>query len=105
MIRFKISASRFADACTVTEYIGVAVGNMGQQMKALPKFLVDKDDKYIVEVVLDDDGDIAELKNLDEAMKIMDGITTKRFEKLRKELTEAARNIVNPPSGGDSKEA
>jgi len=100
MIKFVISSERFADVCTVTEYIGVLVGNLGAQMKVLPRMLVDSDGKYIVEVVLNEDGDPSEYKNLEKAEKIIDGIGLKRFEKLRSELTEAAKNIVNPPKGG-----
>jgi hypothetical protein len=100
MIKFKISAERFADACTVTEYIGVVVGNLGQQMRVLPKMLVDDNDSYIVEIVHDSEGDISELKNMDLANEIMNKVSVKRFEKLCKELTEASKNIVNPPKGG-----
>lgn len=100
MIKFVISAERFTDACTVLEYAGVVVGNLGRQMQVLPKMLVDDQGNYIVEIVHDSDGDIAEMKNMDKANKIMEGISVKRFEKLCKELTEAAKNIVNPPKGG-----
>jgi len=100
MIKFKISAERFADACTVTEYVGIVVGNLGQQMRVLPKMLIDEQGEYIVEIIHDSEGDIAELKNMDKANTIMNGISVKRFEKLCKELTEAAKNIVNPPKGG-----
>lgn len=100
MIKFVISGERFAQACTVTEYIGVVVGNIGSQMAVLPKMLVDDSGKYIVEIVHDLEGDIAEVKNLEKANALMNKLSVTRFEKLRKELTEAAKNIVNPPNGG-----
>lgn len=103
MIKFVISSERFAEACTVTEYIGVVVGNLGAQMKVLPKMLVDKDNKYIVEIIHDEEGDIAEAKKIIEASAVLENISVTRFEKLRKELTEAAKSIVNPPNGRDSK--
>lgn len=121
MIKFVISGERFADACSVTDYLGVILGRMGNQFNILPRMIVAvgtheiknakgevlkvvQDGEYIVEVVLNDDGDIIETKYLDEAQRLLDkaGITPRRFEKLRKQLTEAARDIVNPPSGGDS---
>lgn len=101
MIKFVISPERFAEACSLTEYVGILVGNIGSQMQALPKFLVDDKDKYVVEIVLDSEGDIAEVKNLAKANARMINISVPRFERLRKELTEAAKNIVNPQSGGD----
>jgi len=100
MIKFVISPERFADACTVTEYVGVVVGNLGSQMKVLPKMLVNDNGEYVIEIVHDSEGDIAELKNTKEANDMMENISVARFEKLRKELTEAAKNIVNPQKGG-----
>lgn len=102
MIKFVITPSRFVEACTMVEYIGVVVGNLGSQMSALPKMLVDENGKYIVEVSHNEDGDPIEWKNLKEANELLNGIGIKRFEKLKKELTEAARQIVNPQNGGDS---
>jgi hypothetical protein len=101
MIKFAISAERFAQACSLTEYIGVLVGNVGSQMSALPKMLVDDKGAYIVTVTLDDEGDIKELQNVDKAQAMMTSISIPRFEKLRKEITQAARDIVNPTNGKD----
>lgn len=100
MIKFVISAERFAQACTVMEYLGVVVGNIGSQMAVLPKMLVDEKGNYIVEVIHDSEGDIAEAKNIEKANAMLNKLSVTRFEKLRKELTEAAKNIVNPPNGG-----
>lgn len=102
MVKFVISPARFIEACTVMEYVNILLGNMGGQMTALPKFLVDENNKYVVEVVHNEDGDPVEFKNLDLTNDYMNKIGINRFEKLRKELTEAAKNIVNPPKGGDS---
>lgn len=89
----------------------VAVGEHKIIKKATEKGAEDevlkvvKDGEYIVEIVTNEDGDVVETKYMDEANRMMDaaGITPRRFEKLRKELTEAAQNIVNPPSGRDLK--
>ena len=100
MIKFVITPARFADACTVSEYIGVVVGNIGSQMRVLPKMIANDDGSYLVKITHDEDGDIASMEGLDEAMKRIEGISARRFEKLRGELTEAAKSIVNPPNGG-----
>lgn len=102
MVKFKISAERFQEVCTVPEYIGVLMGGVGSQMAALPKMLLDDNGNYIVKVIVDEDGDIKEYQNLSDANKRMDdaNISITRLAKLGKELTEAARNIVNPPKGG-----
>lgn len=121
MIKFKISGERFADACSLPDYLGVIAGRMGNQIRVLPAMVVavgkheikDKDGnilktvqdgEYIVEIVTDSEGDIVERRYIDEANALMDKaeITPRRFTKLCAELTEAARNIVNPPSGEDS---
>jgi hypothetical protein len=102
MIRFVITSQRFIEACTVTEYIGVLVGSMAAQMAVLPRMLVDDKGNYIVQITHNEDGDPVEYKNVSKAEKIMDKIGVPRFEKLRKELTEAAKGIVNPPTGDDS---
>lgn len=103
MIKFKITTERCLEAASVPEYIGAITGNIGAQMKILPKFLINDDGEYLVQVVLDDDGDILECKNLNAAMDRMNSLTPARFEKLRKEVAEAFKNIVNPPKGEGSK--
>lgn len=125
MIRFKINADRFADACTINDYLGVTIGKLTSQLLVLPKMVVAvgehkiikkstikgepdevlkivPDGEYIVEVVLNEDGDIKEAKFLDEAQRMIEvaGITPRRLSNLCKELTEASKNIVNPPNGG-----
>lgn len=102
MAKFVISPQRFTEVCTVPEYLGVFVGSIAAQMAVLPRMLVDEKGKYIIEVIHNEDGDPVEYKNVQKAEKIMDKIGIPRFEKLRNELTEAARNIVNPPNGGSS---
>lgn len=102
MIKFRITPERVAEAASVIDYIGSLQGNIGSQMRLLPKLVIDKDGQYIVEIVHDEDGDILEFKNLDAANLLMDKITPARFEKLRGELQEALRNMVNPTNGGGS---
>lgn len=99
MIKFKITPERLSIAATVPEYMGVVSGNVFYCMTLLPKLAVDHDGNYIVEVVLDNDGDILDLKNLDVANKIMEKITPKRLESLIPQLKEAVKNIVDPLSG------
>lgn len=103
-IQFKISAERFIDVCSVTEYLGVLAGMPGSQFSALPKFLLDDHGKFIVLAIHDEEGDIKEYKNLPEAQARMDkaNLSIPRFEKLKQELTKAARDIVNPPKGEGS---
>jgi len=103
VVKFKITAERVSVAATVPEYIGALMGNIASQMSLLPKLVVDDKENYIVEIVHDEDGDIAEAKNLTRAQARMNNITPARFEKLRDELREALKAIVNPPKGGDSK--
>lgn len=102
----------------MTEYLGVFVGSMASQMAVLPRMLVaekqivikgkDKPTRtiapgeYIIKVLHNEDGDPTEYHDVPTAEIIMNKIGITRFEKLRKELTEAARNIVNPPNGGES---
>lgn len=99
MIKFVITPQRFADACSLLEYSGVLMGNIGYQMMALPKMLVDDKGEYVVKVTHDSEGDVEKVEGLAAANERMKNISIPRFEKLRRELTEAARNIVNPPSG------
>lgn len=99
MIKFKITPERLAIAATVPEYMGVVSGNVFYCMTLLPKLAVDKEGNYIVEITLDGDGDILDLKNLDVAKVLMNKITPKRMESLIPQLKEAVKNIVDPLSG------
>ena len=53
-----------------------------------------------MDVVLDEEGDIKEFTNIDKAVNSLGNVTPKRLEGLTKQLTEAARNIVNPQNEG-----
>lgn len=101
MIKVKISADRFADACNVIEYINVTNGSKETAMRLIPRFVLGDDGEYIVKVTLDADGDIAGLEGLDTAFLKLSAMTPKRLEQLSNELTEAAKAIVNPPTGRD----
>lgn len=99
MVKFKITPSRFAEACNVYEYLACLSGDAGTTVKVMPRFVVDADGNYIIGVTHDDEGDIKEYTNVEAAVKAVFTITPKRLEKLKAEFMEAARNIVNPPSG------
>lgn len=98
MIKVLISPERIADTSSVNEMLGVMVGNVVYQMRMLPK-MIQKDGEYVVGCVIDEDGDPI-LSDVDKASAMLDNINPKRFDKLRTELTEAVKLIVNPPKGG-----
>jgi hypothetical protein len=100
-MKFKITPERVAECATISEYLGALNGNIGLMMLMLPKLAIDDKGNYIVDVVLDDDGDIVELKNIDEARGVLLKITPKRFKKLAEEISEAMKEIVNPPNSRD----
>jgi hypothetical protein len=100
VIKFKITAERFAEACNVIEYLNASASIKETAVRILPRFIVDGDEQYIVKVTLDEDGDIASLDGYQEAFSQLAAITPKRLERLIKELSEAARAIVNPPKEG-----
>jgi hypothetical protein len=77
-------------------------GDLNTIQLIAPRFMVDENDEYIINVILDNDGDIEKYENEDRAFSNMGKITPKRLRKLVDEFTEAARSIVNPPSGRDS---
>lgn len=99
MIKFKISAERIEQTASVNEYVGVLAGNLFYQMRLLPKMILNDNGEYVVKAQIDEDGDPL-LENMDKALAMMDKINVKRFDRLRKELTEAVRLIVNPPNAG-----
>jgi hypothetical protein len=99
VIKFKVTPARFAEACNVIEYQNASAKSRETIIRIAPRFVVDKDGEYIVKVTLDEDGDIEKFDGLDEAFMKMAAITPKRLEKLVDEFCEAAKGIVNPPSG------
>ena len=101
MIKFKVTPTRFAEVCNIVEYITMAGGNLGTAARILPRFILDDSDEYVVKVVLDEDGDIKEYEGLNEAFNKLTAVTPKRLEQLSKQLSEAAKAIVNPPNEGD----
>lgn len=100
MLKFKITPTRFAEACNALEYLAVTGDNKTVAIRLIHRFLLDDDGKYVVRVTLDDDGDITAFERANEAMLKMQALTPKRLEKLAGELMEAAKAIVNPPSEG-----
>jgi hypothetical protein len=99
VIKFLVTPERFAEACNVIEYLNASAKIKETAVRILPRFVVDEQDEYIVKVTLDADGDIAQFDGLDAAFLKMASITPKRLEKLIDQLCEAAKGIVNPPSG------
>jgi hypothetical protein len=102
VIKFKITPSRFAEACNIIEYMNVQAGILETIVRIAPRFILDEAGEYLVKVNLDADGDIESLENIPQALAIMAGASPKRLEKLRMEFMEAAKAIVGPPSGGGS---
>ena len=103
MVKFKITPERFAEACSILQYLSVISKNEGVVISVAPRFIVDDKDEYIVKVNLDEDGDIESLENMDKALEKLSLVTPKRLEKLVQEFSEAANSIVNGnPTKGDS---
>ncbi len=100
MIKFKITPERFAEACNVIEYLNVSAKVKETVIRVAPRFILDDEGKYIMQVNLDEDGDITGYENADAAFLKMAGITPKRLERLVDEFAEAAKAIVNPPKEG-----
>ena len=101
MVKFKISAARVQQVCTITEYIGALNGNEYFKTLVLRKCAVDNNGEYIVKVTLDDDGDIVKIENEVAANALLDKVTPARYEKLSVEMAQAFRDIVNPTKGRD----
>ena len=99
MVKFKINPARFAEACNLIEYLGASNRSREIIIRIAPRFIVDNDDNYIVKVNLDVDSDIEGFENFPEAFEQMAKVTPKRLEKLVNEFMEAAKAIVDPPSG------
>lgn len=101
MIKFNITSDRVAEACNVLQFLALQNESVDAAIRVLPRFLVDDNGEYVIKVRLDDEGDISEFENEAEAFGKISVLTPKRLEKLAKELTEAVKNIVNPPNGRD----
>lgn len=100
MIKFRITPSRFAEACNVLEYLNASAKVRDTIIRIAPRFIVNDEGNYLVTVHIDEDGDITSFDGLDAAVMKMAAITPKRLEKLIEEFSEATRAIVNPPNGG-----
>ena len=102
MIKFLITPERFSEACSIIEYVNTLNGSEETIVRIAPRFIVDKDNKYLVEIVHDEDGDIVSYENLNTAFVEIGTVTPKRLEKLIDEFMEAAKAIVNPTNGKGS---
>lgn len=100
MIKFRITPDRIAEACNIAEYIMIQGGHKDTIIRIAPRFVLDDEGKYIVDIVTDEEGDITDFKGINEAFMKMAGVTPKRMDKLVTEFREAVANLVNPPSAG-----
>ena len=91
MIKFRITPERFAEACSILDYLSIAAGSQRVAISIAPRFVVDKDGEYVMQVKLDADGDIESFEGAQEALMQMSKVTPKRLEKLLPQFTEAAR--------------
>lgn len=98
MVKFKITSTRFWEACGIVEYLNTQNKIQATAIRILPRFVVGNDGEYIVKFTLDEDEDIVSYEDVDKAFAAMAGITPKRLEKLTIQLMEAAQGIVNPTS-------
>lgn len=98
-IKFKISGSRIAEACSVAEYLLLSSGSKDLVIRIAPRFVIDEAGKYVVTVNIDEDGDIQSFDGMEEAFGMLAKVTPKRLEKLAGEFAEAVKNIINPQSG------
>lgn len=99
-IKFKITGSRIAEACSVAEYLLLSGGNTEIVARLAPRFVIDEAGEYIVKVVTDEDGDISSFEGVDVAFMQMSKVTPKRLDALSKEFVEAVKNIINPQNAG-----
>lgn len=92
---------RLATACTVLEKMLIEQGNDAVIARVIPRF-AKKDGEYLVKVHVDDDGDLTEFEYEETSFQqILSVVTPKRLGKLKRELMEAAKAVVNPPNGED----
>ena len=98
-VKFKITPQRVAEACGVVEYINLTLKDKGTVISVAPRFVVDDKGEYSMTVKYDDDGDIEAFEGHIETLMAMSQVTPKRLEKLIDEFSEAARGVVNPPTG------
>jgi len=99
-IKFKITPGRIAEACNITEYLLISNGHRETVIRVLPRFVLDEEEKYIVEVKVDSDGDVTSYEGLTKAFGRMSSVTPKRLDKLAEEFAEAVKDIVNPQNAG-----
>lgn len=86
-----------AEVCGIIEYLNLSAADKETVIRVAPRFVVNDKGEYMVQPIYDADGDIEKLEFFDETLVAMRQVTPKRLEKLTKELSEAARAVVNPP--------
>lgn len=99
-IKFNITPGRIAESCNITEYLLISNGHKETIIRVLPRFVLGDDGKYIVEVKVDDEGDIISHEGLNKAFVRMSAVTPKRLDKLTAEFDKAVKEIVNPQNAG-----
>lgn len=75
-------------------------GHLQTCVSILPRFLLNDSGEYVISIKYDEDGDVEVFENKQDAVISTSILNTKRFEKLKIELMEAAKAIVNPPNAG-----
>lgn len=81
------------------DFILMQAGNVETIVRVAPRFIINESGAYIVEVELDEDGDIKELRNITDAFVKFAAVTPKRLEKLVEQFMEASKTIVSPTNG------
>ena len=84
----------------ILEYLALTNGNIDTAIRVAPRFILGDDGEYMVTINLDEEGDIASMDGVSDALMKMTAVTPKRLERLANEFMEAAKAIVNPPSAG-----
>jgi hypothetical protein len=99
-IKVVLSPERMLEATKLKEIGGLLSGNLGTAIQLLPRFIAREDGSFVVEVVLDEDGDPIEFKNVEEASALVGEIGTKRLHSLAQKFMEVFKTaLVNPPKG------
>lgn len=98
-MKFKVTPERVAEACGYVEYLNLLTKDRQTVFRIAPRFAIDKNGEYSMQVEYDEDGNISKLIGYTDTLAAMAQVTPKRLEKLIDELCEAAQNVVNPQNG------
>jgi hypothetical protein len=98
-VKFKVTPERVAEACGYVEYLNLLAKDKQTVFRVAPRFAIEKDGSYSMQIEYDEDGDIKQLVGYTDTLSAMAQVTPKRLERLIDELCEAAKNVVNPQTG------